>query len=194
MVPTSMAGRVGPNAISQLVGPLRSALGDTEARTVFAAAGLAHAFDSPPAKMVSERDAAALFGAIRGNMPAASADEVLAAAGLRTADYVIANRIPAPLRLLLPLLPVRASARLLLKSVERHAWTFAGSGHCSTESRPNPVVFIVDNPLATPGCPWHSAVFRQLFRRLASSEAGVRHPACCARGDSICSFEILLQG
>ena len=49
-------------------------------------------------------------------------------AGARTADYIIANRIPAPVVRLLRLLPAFIAAPVLMAAIRKHAWTFAGAG------------------------------------------------------------------
>lgn len=186
------AAVVGPNAITQLIEPLRARLGEDGARRVFSRAGLAASLDAPPAGMVDEADAATLLAAVRAELAPPEADAVLHAAGRGTADYVMAHRIPAPVRALLRLLPAALAARLLLRAIERHAWTFAGSGRCRTRYGRPSVISIEGNPLATPGCPWHVAVFTRMFVALVSPLANVHHARCCADGQGACRFEIRL--
>lgn len=186
------AAVVGPNALTQLLAPLRARLGEAGARRVFELAGLQRFVDEPPGAMVAESDAAALFAAVRATLPAGEADAVLRAAGEGTADYVMAHRIPAPVRGLLRVLPATLAARLLLRAIERHAWTFAGSGRCRARYGRPSVVVIEANPLATPGCPWHVAVFTRMFTTLVSPLANVRQAQCCAAGEDACRYEIRL--
>lgn len=186
------AAVVGPNAITQLVTPLRVRLGEDGTRRVFHAAGLERCLDEPPEAMVPQADAAALFAAVRNALPPADADAVLRAAGEGTADYVMANRIPAPVRALLRMLPATLAARLLLRAIARHAWTFAGSGRCTTRYGRPSTIAIETNPLATPGCPWHLAVFTRMFRTLVSPLANVRQVQCCGARAHACRWEIRL--
>lgn len=186
--------RVGPNAITQIAAALRAEHGEAEARRVFDAAGLIPLLDSPPAAMTRQSAAAALHGALREAMPEDEADRIAALAGARTADYLLANRIPRPAQWLLKALPARLAAPVLLTAIRRNAWTFAGSGKVSTRhGGGRAVIEILDNPLATPGCPWHQAVFARLFRTLVAPRAEVSHPACCARGALFCRYEIDLS-
>ncbi|MBK1727192.1 bacteriochlorophyll 4-vinyl reductase, partial [Halorhodospira neutriphila] len=93
--------RIGPNAILQVAAALRAAAGEEAARRVFAAAGLEAWLDHPPERMVPESAVAALHQALRAELDAAQARHVLQDAGVRTGDYVLAWRIPAPVRTLL---------------------------------------------------------------------------------------------
>lgn len=178
-------GRVGPNTVVQLA----AALDPKDAHRVFEAAGALAALSAPPEQMVAERLPRALFDALLTVCPD-RAEAALTDAGHRTAEYLLANRIPAPAHIVFGLLPATLAARLLLLAIQRSAWTFAGSGHCRTRWQGQAVIEVTDNPLATPGCLWHRAVFERLFRTLVCKTATVRHPACCARGDPVCRFEI----
>ena len=187
--------RVGPNAITQVAAALRAEGGEAEARRVFAAAGLLPLLETPPAAMTRQSAAAALHIALREALPEAEADRIAAEAGRRTGDYLLANRIPRPAQWLLRLMPPRLAAPILLKAIAKNAWTFAGSGKVETRWDGRvATVRILDNPLATPGCPWHRAVFERLFRALVSERTEVTHPACCARGAVFCTYEIRPAG
>ena len=181
---------VGPNAIGRLADPLLRHAGREQARAIFASAGLEYALAEPPKEMVPEQDAATLFAAVCGALAPADAEKVLQEAGRETADYVMAHRIPAPVRWLLPRLPRALAMRMLLQAIARHAWTFAGSGVCRTGADRPAVIEIENNPLATPGCPWHRAVFLQMMQRLVATDVRVEHVSCCATGSHICRFEI----
>jgi hypothetical protein len=82
---------------------------------------------------------------------------------------------------------------LLLTAVARNAWTFAGDGAFSATPGDPCVIVVRGNPLAQPGCPWHSAVFEVLFRRLVAHGAWVSHTACQAEGDDCCAFRVALR-
>ena len=188
--PTGEDARIGPNAVIQLAATLRARQGEAGARPVFAAAGFLPLLDELPEEMVAETTAAALYDALFAVLPDHAAD-VAADAGTRTADYVLANRIPMMAQRLLKTLPVTLAGPLLLKSIARNAWTFAGSGQVTTESCGRRfAVEIAANPMAMPDCVWHQAVFRRLFSVLVSPKVSVSHPSCCDDGAMLCRFEI----
>lgn len=186
--------KVGPNAIVQLADVLLDCHGEAGAHAVFRAAGLTRYLLQPPTRMTDESQAAALHRALWRVYPD-EAPHLAAAAGSRTADYLLAHRIPLGVQWLLRSLPAPMAARLLVKAIARHAWTFAGSGrfiaHFGRKAGGASLVIEIEaNPLATPDCPWHQAVFTRLFQRLVSPRAYVRHKHCGALGQASCRFEI----
>ncbi|MEM8797698.1 MAG: bacteriochlorophyll 4-vinyl reductase, partial [Pseudomonadota bacterium] len=148
-------GVVGPNAVIQLANALGEVRGADEARKFFVRAGFASLFDSPPADMIDEDIPAALLRMLWDVFPAGEASEIARDAGKRTADYVIANRIPAIAKTTMVVLPTSLSARMLLKAIHRNAWTFAGSGTVKVEARPEFLILIRNKPLTMPDCAWH---------------------------------------
>ncbi len=190
------AARIGPNAIIQVVAALRAAGDEQRLRQIFAAAGLSDCIDQPPAAMVAETAVARLHQTVRATLPESLATQIMTDAGRRTGEYVLARRIPAPVRVILPRLPMVLARELLLKAICGNAWTFAGSGQfsaqdgqpCIVEIRANPVV--AGETATVPVCHWHSAVFATLFQRLASTDFIVCETACCAMGAAACRFEI----
>ena len=188
--------RIGPNAIIQTGQALSALYGSGAARLIYEAAGLGAYLGDPPKSMIDEREPVALFAAIQATLPPAEADRVLAEAGHRTGYYILENRIPPIARHVLPMLPPGLSSRVLVSAISRHAWTFAGSGCFKGSvmgwSRPVVTLAIAANPLATPGCPWHGAVFQRLFASLCGDVGSVRHSQCCARGDRFCITQVTL--
>lgn len=190
------AAHIGPNAIVQIAEALRHALGSAAARTVFGSAGLTHHLRHPPERMVPEHEVRRLHGALRHELGAADAARIAADAGRRTGDYLLAHRIPRPVQAVLRRLPAGLAARLLLRAVTRHAWTFAGSGRFQARAGHPVVLEIRDNPLCRdlrteePACAFYAATFERLFRVLVHPGARVRETACEARGDDACRFEI----
>lgn len=184
------AGKVGPNAIIQLADVLADRLGLEERAASLRAAGLAHYLLRDPERMTDEREAAALHKAVQARR-AEDWDELSWEAGERTAEYLLANRIPGAAQWLLKRLPPAWGARLLVRSIRAHAWTFAGSGSFSARVEECAVtISIAANPIAMPGCPWHRGVFTRLFRELVSPRVLVRHDHCCAKGERTCTFVI----
>jgi len=189
----TQAGRIGPNAVLQLVPVLDRAGGrDLRARLI-RVAGLSEVPDGTA--MLDEMAVARLHQAMRTELPAI-APGLARAAGRRTGDYIRINRIPRGAQALLHLLPARLAAPLLARAIAAHAWTFAGSGRFRIAAN-RPLTFeIDDNPLVRgersdcPLCDWHAAVFERLFTRLVDPRLRCREVACCAMGAPACRFEI----
>ena len=190
------AARIGPNAIIQVAAALRAVGDEQRLRQIFATAGLSDCIDQPPAAMVAETAVARLHQAVRATLPESLATQIMTDAGKRTGEYVLARRIPAPVRVILPRLPVVLARKVLLKAIRGNAWTFAGSGQFSAQNGQPCIVEIKANPVvageraATPVCHWHSAVFATLFQRLVAPDFQVFETACCAAGSEVCRFEI----
>lgn len=186
-------GRIGPNAILQLLPVLEARGGDALSRAVLADAGL----DRAPAAdaMVDERVVAAVHHAVRARL-AGDARAVAVEAGRRTADYILAHRIPRLAQAVIRILPRAVAARILARAIAAHAWTFAGTGRFRIAGT-RPLAFeIADNPLirgetaAAPLCDWHAAVLERLFGALVDPDARVVETACAAAGAPACRFEL----
>jgi len=109
-------------------------------------------------------------------------------AAQRTADYIIANRIPAPAVWFLQRLPARLSAPLLMQAIRRHAWTFVGAGKFIPHGA---WAFTIDrsgadDPLMPPDSlfHWYAAVFERLYQRLVAPQSRCRLdvPVCVTDG------------
>lgn len=186
--------RIGPNAILQLVPVLEDAAGPDMTRHLLAMAGVFELPD-PAAGLIDEAPAARLHQALRAELPQV-APMLAREAGWRTGGYILAHRIPRKAQTLLGLMPARLSAPILARAIERHAWTFCGSGAFRLVSR-WPVVFeIEDNPVVRgersdiPLCHWHAAVFERLFSALCGRTWRCTETRCCAQGAPACRFEM----
>lgn len=183
----SQRARIGPNAVLQLVAVLDREMGRQVRDRVFAGLRL----PPPDSGMICQAEAIAAHRALRAALPG-RADALLAAAGQATADYILRHRIPAVARVVIRLLPAPLGARALARAIERHAWTFAGSGRFRVASL-SPLIFeLQGNPLAQDGaeCVWHAAVFGRLFSRLVWRNARVVETACAGQGGDLCRFEL----
>lgn len=190
------SARIGPNAILQLLPVIADRLGADRVAPLMAAADMAREPDGR--SMVPEADCVRLHRVVRSSEPALS-PRLLAEAGWRTGDYILAHRIPKPAQAILRLLPVGLAARLLARAISRHAWTFTGSGRFRAvtpwhfEIAQNPFVLgeTADHPL----CDWHAAVFERLYRALVDERCRCREDVCGAQEGSggICRFSIWLQ-
>lgn len=190
------AARIGPNAVLQLLPVLERAGGRDLRDHMLASAGF---FGVPDAEaMIDERAVARLHRTLRAEVPDL-APSLLWVAGRRTADYILANRIPSGAQALLRALPPRLAAPLLTRAIARHAWTFAGSGRFSVNSHRPLTLEIAGNPVvcgeraAAPICHWHMAVFERLFTTLVDGGLVCEEVACCAAGAPACRFVIARQ-
>jgi len=187
------SGRIGPNAVLQLLPVLETAGGAALRDEMLEAAGL----QDPPSDtgLMDEGPAAAMHRALRRRLPVRAPD-LLREAGARTGDYILAHRIPPSAQRILKALPPALSAPMLAKAISKHSWTFAGSGAFTLVSI-RPLVFeLQDNPLIRgesaphPICVWHEAVFDRLFQTLVDRRLRTRETTCSASGASVCRFEI----
>lgn len=119
------SAEIGPNSVLQTLEALRALEGEAVAAAVRTEAGLPAEI---PQRMIPEHWFVQLVDALRHALPRARAEAVLNQSGIRTADYVIENRIPAFARSVLRVLPATVARSLLLRAIRKHAWTFAGRG------------------------------------------------------------------
>ncbi|MDP5070403.1 MAG: bacteriochlorophyll 4-vinyl reductase [Congregibacter sp.] len=191
--PNDGLARIGPNSVLQLLPLLDDVLGRSERDRLMLLSGMPELPGN--IGMMIETPAAALHQAVRANHPEL-ASALTRRAGERTADFIIEHRIPkAALRVMLHL-PPWLSAPLLASVIEKHAWTFAGSGKFKVRSK-HPLVFTLhDNPVvrgeksSEPLCHWHSAAFQRLFGAIVDPNLRCVETQCCAAGSDSCVFEI----
>lgn len=186
-------GLIGPNAILQLVDPVTQVLGPHAMDDLLEVAGTTMPSGD---EMIDEGAVARVHQALHRLYPE-EVHDIARAAGALTADYIIANRIPRFARILLRLLPTFLGARLLTTAIQKHAWTFCGSGTLTVQNG-DPIVFsIADNPVMRdmqsriPICFWHSAVFEELFTKLLGTQYSAHEVDCCAIGGKACCFEVM---
>jgi len=190
------ADRIGPNAVTRLQAVLMDRVGYADTMTVFADAGLARYLARPPQDMVAEGEVRALYHRLRASYGPDLAATLAFEAGERTADYLLAHRIPRAAQHVLKRLPTGIASRALLTAVGRHAWTFAGSGRFAVLSAAPAAVRIADNPLCRgetaqrPVCDFYAGTFQRLYRTLVHPDACALETACEAMGDPACIIEI----
>ena len=186
--------RIGPNAIIRVAEALIARHGSSQ--QCFEEAGLAHYLDALPQEMVDEQEVIALQRSLRHRLGIAEARAVSRDAGLRTGDYLLANRIPKAAQLLLRLLPPGPASGILLGAVGKHAWTFSGSGDFSFETGRPVRVRIAGCPICrgalsgVPLCDFYTAAFERLFTTLVSRRTRVDEVQCQAMGADACVFEM----
>lgn len=215
---TDARARIGPNAIIRLQEALQASVGSERARAIFERAGQGRHLTAPPVQMVDECDVTALYTLLPSQLGSRLAAEVSGRAGLLTGDYLLAHRIPRPVQRLLPWLPATFAARVLIAAIQRHAWTFVGSGQfevtrvaASTgqprsvggsndargvDRRPRLLLRVGHCPIcrgsaqSAPGCSYYAATFERIFIALVHPRTRVREDACQAMGASACVFQV----
>lgn len=194
-------GVIGPNAVIQIAEALRGGGHMRDLDKLFDHADCREWLKAPPAHMIDETRVAHLHHVVRMHYREPESSRLLDDAGTRTADYIIAHRVPALLRAILPLLPLGLAVRLLTQAILKHAWTFVGSGSVHAQIRESGKGWIVEltitaNPLACHEhsghaiCAWHKGVFTRLYSKLVSSNTLAHELFCCAQGRSACDFQI----
>lgn len=184
---------IGPNAILQMLPAIADRVGTQRLAGLVAEARLPALPDGQ--SMIPETDAAALHRQVRRALPTL-AEAISADAGRRTADYILAHRIPRPVQAALKRLPAALAAPILSRAIARHAWTFAGSGRFRTvdawtfELRHNPLIRA--ERATAPLCAWHAAVFERLYATLVHPACRCRETSCgaMAGSDELCRFEV----
>ena len=189
-------GRIGPNAIVRTVEALRERVGAGAAGSLLREAGLGRCGEPFPDQLVAETEVTALFGALHRSLAENDARAVARRAGERTADYLLAHRIPRVAQLVLPRLPSWMASRGLLSAMRGSAWTFAGSSEFTArDGRPAVLTFrrcpfCRDLRARAPVCDYYAGTFERLYRELVARGARVRETACTATGGSVCVFEV----
>ncbi len=195
-------GLIGPNAIIQVHHALEQLLGTPLSERVFAQAALARHLVRSPQRPVPEQEVRSLHMALRQALGESQAEAVAREAGRRTAQYLLAHRIPGPAQVLLRRLPARLALWALLRAMQPQAWTFAGSGrftHRLVWRGPIlAVLSIHNNPLCRglqlpgPACAYYAATFEHLMRALVHAGCDVVETDCEATGATACRFEVRL--
>ena len=191
-----VSGRIGPNAIIRVAEVLPQRVGTRVTASLFESAGLAHYLREPPRAMVDEAEVLRLHEVLRRELGWPLAREVSREAGRRTGEYLLAHRIPSLVQVLLKGLPAALAARVLLKAITRHAWTFAGSGAFTAQPGTPVRLKIQRNPMCrgvqadAPACDFYTATFERLFRELVHPHSRVVETSCEAVGADACRFEI----
>ena len=165
-------GRIGPNALIRIAEAIDAGHGARARDAVFAAAGLAHRLERMPEDMVEEDEVRRLHAALADVLGATAAERIAADAGRRTAEYLLAHRIPRAAQTLLGVVPAGLAARILLGAIGRHAWTFAGSGAFSfAAGRPLRLQIahspVCADPAAAPSMRvYYAATFARVFEAI----------------------------
>ena len=97
----AVAALIGPNAVIQVAKALDAVEGRSASTRIFGEAGIAHYLERPPETMIAELDVVELHHRLRAGLGERHSASVSWVAGHHTANYLLANRIPAPVQHLL---------------------------------------------------------------------------------------------
>lgn len=190
-------GQIGPNAVTRLAEALIASVGDAGCRAVFQLAGLEHHLRAPPAQMVDDEDVARLHAALHERLGPAAAGEIALEAGRLTGDYLLAHRIPQLAQRTLRLMPRALAARVLVKAIAGHAWTFAGSGAFSYELKGGALwMRLRGAPVCrrlkteSPACHYYVGTFARVFSAMLGPAVRVVETQCEASGAALCEFRL----
>lgn len=183
--PRSPEGKIGPNAILQVLTCLETTpgLGKDEAIRIAHLAGLGHYLSRPPCTMVCENDVVALHQAVRRHLPEQVATAVLRQSGKQTARYILAHRIPKLAQWTLRALPAAPANGLLVRAIAKHAWTFAGSGTFTYQLGHPALIALANCPAcervygADEQCTYYIATLEELFRTMVHRRARLSQEA-----------------
>lgn len=193
-------GRIGPNAITRVAQALREADAEGLLAAIFNDSGLSRYLLLMPTEMVPETEVVALHKAMRKYLGNENARRIGWRAGILTGHYLLENRIPCFARMILGAAPSSLSTRLLLKAIDRNAWTFCGSGEFSYRSNKPIQMTISGSPISkgvsNPGplCDYFAATFETLFKALIDPKISVQEISCAAVEAGPCTFELQSPG
>ena len=194
---TATSAGIGPNAIIQFGAAIDHHHGEACKRVIFKAAGLGHYLAAPPATLVDENEVLRLHANARNRLGDSAYRRCAELAGSLTGAYLVANRIPRPVRLLLRLLPPALACRILTRAIERNAWTFVGSGRFHSLRQRGRTELVIENSPFARGldspqneCVYYASTFERLYRELVDRSIEVRECRCLASGAADCRFEI----
>jgi divinyl protochlorophyllide a 8-vinyl-reductase len=200
LVHPAAGARIGPNAIIQVACVLRDRLGKAFADRLLRDT-TPYTCDALPHEMVDESEARAVVQGLVDRVGERAALGVLREAGARTADYLLANRIPQVAQALIRLAPRRLGLRWLLAAMRANAWTFAGSGEFRVTQTDADATLTFERcamctgmHAAQPMCDFYAGTFERLIRVLVTPGARVREEECLATGGSVCRFRVRLSG
>ena len=188
-------GRIGPNAVIRVIEALDAFDNRACTARVFTACGIEHYLEHAPEAMIDEAEVTALHGALHRTLGDARARSVAWVAGIRTADYLLAHRIPRPVQRTLEVLPAPLAARVLCTAIMRNAWTFVGTGRLSVRHGPGTELTVENSPLcrgarsSEPYCEFYAATFERLFATLVHPRSTVEETECAAQGARRCVFQ-----
>jgi divinyl protochlorophyllide a 8-vinyl-reductase len=191
-----LGARIGPNAILQVVAELRARFGDAVAGCALCATPWR--LERLPTTMVDQRDVVALVHGTHRVIGAAASRVVFDAAGVRTARYLLAKRIPRIAQWCMRIAPAPLALRLLLSAIGHHSWTFAGDAEFVVRHGAPTILEFHHCAMcrglhgSTAECSFYAGTFRELVHVLVARDARVEERDCEASGGDCCRFIVEL--
>ena len=191
---------IGPNAIIQMIKTMEEDLGVRQTIDFFIDSKLSQYISHPLVGRVHEEDVCLIHQRLIETYGIEHAKRLSWQAGEKTADYLLKNRIPKLMGLILKHLPIKMSISILLRAISNHAWTFVGSGTFSYQVFKSITIYIESNPIckgirsSEPVCDYYAGTFEGLFKSLIDTSIEVKEVGCEAQGDLSCSFRVVWFG
>jgi divinyl protochlorophyllide a 8-vinyl-reductase len=191
-----LVGKIGPNAIIQTVQAMKEIIGVHRAEELLVRAGRDDLLIRLPDEMIDEAEFQMLAHALFEQLGESQALRILRRSGQLTARYLLRHRIPQPAQRMLRLAPQPIALWLLLSAINKHAWTFVGSGEFRYTLGRSPMITITRCIACagirseTPICSFYTGCFEHLFRTLIDPRAQVFETECESCGDLCCRFAI----
>ncbi len=191
---THAAGLIGPNAIIQFGEAVAALEGVAGRERLFDEAGQKAYLSHPPTALVPETDVLRLHAEFRRFATDNRRRSASWLAGRRTADYILAHRIPGFAQAIILSLPRFIAAPLLGAAIAKHAWTFTGSGRFQ-RGRGQGFSFEIQDCVLCRGltseraeCEYYCGAFERLYAVLVDPDVKVVETACKASGGACCRF------
>lgn len=191
---TTAPARMGPNAIIQTVLALHDRFGEPQARTLLVQSGQSQWAAHLPEEMIDEAAFHTLVQALVAQVGAEQTAQILHDAGQRTADYLLAHRIPRFFQRLVRMLPRRVGLWLLLQAITQHAWTFVGSGQFRFRVSQQPTLQLrITYPSVPVVASFYGGTFTRLIHALIDQRAMVSASTSQDTGSIDCLYTLNLS-
>lgn len=191
--------KIGPNSLIQTVRALKEVYGERKTFELLRKGGQGNLIEHLPGEMVDEQAFISLAKMLYETLDTKQALKILRRSGQFTAGYLLENRIPRPVQVLLKLLPDAISLKILLTAIGKNAWTFAGSGTYSFVTGKAPTITIQHSilgkalvPASETVCSYYAGTFERLLQALINPRCEVQETGCLATGSDKCTFVIKL--
>lgn len=196
--------RIGPNTIIQTIEALKEVYGYSRTVALLQQGGMPTLIDNLPTHMVEEQEFHTLVTMLVQQIGSEQTGHILKRSGVRTAMYLLKNRIPPFFQTLVKRLPTGAGFTLLLLAIGKNAWTFVGSGRFRFLGGPSPRL-IISNPNPNPNdnehrsvppelCSFYAGTFEHLFQVLLRPDTQVQEIDCRASDETRCAYAIVYHG
>lgn len=187
---------IGPNSIIQTLAALRERFGEERMRELLSGCASTRWIDEPPDATIDETAFREMVDALNRRLGMDELHDTMLRSGRRTAEYVLAHRLPPAVGWLVKFLRKGPGPMLLLQAIALNARTFGESGSYRFGTRPvlhvevaNPV--LCSTPaLAAAVCRYYRGAFERLFEVLIDPSTILVQERCQADGAPACVYRI----